>query len=453
MKPVRFLVPALCALAALAAPLRAEEGPVTLPDSTTLERFTLPNGLRVVARNVPNAGRIAISLAFGGGYREDPSGEEGRAALVAELYYFAATASAPSRTRAEMPSLRPQGWNLTVSPWVTQCEEMATREQFPGVLQQVAERLSGVRLAEQDLRDARATVAADLAANYGGRPELALYYRAAAASWDLPEAAISRYESGRGLQAVTLAKARAEIARRCVPGNAALSIAGNLEGFPVRRLVEGAFGALPSGTRVNSQPPAHGDSTTRIVTRADLSAPAGVYGILAPALADTIHPEFLLAAVLFGSQCIATWGPPSGALTTRFQYAVFEDPTLIRLYPELEPSADGIGALEVPMHQAISDFRARTPTPETVKAAWRALDWLLGGPVPPELQARLRTDLGTLHTVCATAATRELWGGEVFWASYRARFREVLSFDPSQWSLYFRLPTSHVRVLLQPARR
>src|SRR6185503_2836149 len=45
-----------------ATPQAAER--YALPDSTVIEAFTLPNGLRVITRHVPLSSAVAIALAF-----------------------------------------------------------------------------------------------------------------------------------------------------------------------------------------------------------------------------------------------------------------------------------------------------------------------------------------------------------------------------------------------------
>jgi hypothetical protein len=444
---------ALTALALATATVRAAEGPVRLPDSTFVERFTLPNGLRVVLRHIPGCSRIATTTAFAFGQSSDPAGLEGRAQLLAELHYLAATGDSPARTREEMTSLRPQGWNFAVSPGVSWFEELASIDQFPGVLHQIAGRLRALTIEASDLASAKASASADLASRYESQPALALHYRSGALSQGRSDAQVARYASGRGLEGVTLPKAREALKQLYVPANASLSIAGDLSRFPARKIVEDQFGDIPGGTALTTGIPGAADTASRVLRRPELARALGVFGVRAPALTDSLHPDFLIATLMLGGQAAQTFGGPEAPLTTRFQYNVFDDPTLVRFYPELDEGARSDRDLDAAMQQLFIDFRARTITGDLKRALWRGVDWLLGGPVPPEMMPRVLQDLGTLHTVCLTAAIRELWGGEAFWAGYRARFRSTAGPDQPYWIAWFRSPQNAVRVVLVPDRR
>ena len=442
-----ILVPA----AGRAAPAGPGAADTLLPDSTRLERFTLANGLRVVVRQVPGATRIAVTVAYDAGQASDPDGREGLASLLAEIYYLGPTGEIPARTREEMPSLRPQGWNFSVSPLATVFTEMASREQFPGVLHQVASRMKGVEPAESDLAAARATVTAELRSRYSGRPELALYYRVGAQAQGRSDASIERYATGRPLAAIRLDEVRSALAARFVPANAALAIAGDLAAFPVRAMLDRELGAIPAGRRL-AAPALRADTASRVMPRDDIASPLGVYAVRAPALSDSAHPQFLYAALLLGSQASQTFGPPAPPLTTRFQYNLFDDPSLMRLYPALEPDARSLRELDGSCGQAFQDFRAHGMSPDILHSLWRGVDWLLGGPIPPELAARVRTDLGALATLSTTAAMRELWGGEEFWSAYRERFRRVSEISPLDWGGTLSDPRIASRLLLLPRK-
>ena len=124
-----FAALAACALAVtLAFPHAAGCEPRALADSTVLDIWQLPNGLRVVVRHISTAGNVAIALAWPTGSDFDPPGLTGRAALLAELEMMGAAGDTPERSRDEMNTLRPLGWGAAVSPRVTQLTEIATRD-------------------------------------------------------------------------------------------------------------------------------------------------------------------------------------------------------------------------------------------------------------------------------------------------------------------------------------
>src|SRR5438309_1510601 len=54
-----------------------------LSDGSAIDSWTLPNGLRVVTRDVPHAAGIAVTVAYGFGLDQDPAGREGFSQLIA----------------------------------------------------------------------------------------------------------------------------------------------------------------------------------------------------------------------------------------------------------------------------------------------------------------------------------------------------------------------------------
>src|SRR5438093_1542124 len=125
---------ALSVTLALPRAARAETGPVTLPDSTVCESWLLPNGLGVTTRHVPRTSAVSITVAYRIGNAGDPTGREGLARLLAEAAFTAAAGEIPERTRDEMESLRPLGWNLEVGTRSTLLTEIASPAQLPVAL-------------------------------------------------------------------------------------------------------------------------------------------------------------------------------------------------------------------------------------------------------------------------------------------------------------------------------
>ena len=110
-------------------------------DSTVADAWKLANGLEVRTLHVPHAPGVSITLAFRAGSGYDPAGREGLAELLAELQFTSAAGDVPERTREEMASLRPLGWESRPGTRLVRFTEIATRTQLAGVLQQVAKRL------------------------------------------------------------------------------------------------------------------------------------------------------------------------------------------------------------------------------------------------------------------------------------------------------------------------
>lgn len=64
------------------------------PVAAGLDRFTLPNGLRVLLQHQPGIPRAAVSVHYGVGFRSEPPGREGFAHLFEHLM-FRGSASLP----------------------------------------------------------------------------------------------------------------------------------------------------------------------------------------------------------------------------------------------------------------------------------------------------------------------------------------------------------------------
>lgn len=438
----------LCALFAARTTL-AE--PLQLEDSTTVERWTLPNGLEVVARDVPGAGAISICWGYRIGLDHDPADRPGLAALLAEVAFTAPAGDAPERTRDEMESLRPQGWSLRVSPRQTLFNETATTAQFPGVLHQVAERMRGVTVTDAELKGALVTVRRTLGERYLGAADQMLYWQVREYARGLDQAAIARLAEARGLSRETPASVQQAIARAYVPANGVLVLTGNLSGLDLRSIVGSEFDALPAGDRLPALPAARFDSARVVLTRPGMAAPVAVMGLQAPALSDTLHPSFHLALLVLGGKAKQAWDPPARPLTTRFQYSLLEDPGFVRLYPPaVPPRAPDLQNTTALLPWTVDELLSKAIPHETYDAFRHNLLWMMGGPMPRALRDGVRRDPAALNFLCTTLASQALWGNEAFWAEYRRRFDVSVSPEFGFWANWLRDPGHHAALLILP---
>jgi predicted Zn-dependent peptidase len=422
-----------------------------LADSTTFETYTLANGLRVAARHVPASDKVAIAVAYAFGSADDAPESEGLRALLAELAFTAPAGGAPGRTRSELPSQRPAGWDIVVGQRTTTFIEVATLAQFPGVLRQVAQRMRGVQPVAATLDSARARVRADLDQRWNRGLGAPLYLWARAAAERRPDESVAREASGGSIARLPLRQLEPALARDFVPANAVLSLVGNLSALPVRELLEREMGAIPPGTRRAQPPPAALTGGSRVLPREGIPYAATVIGVIAPALEDTLHPAFYAASLLFATHAGAQWGRPGSAIGTRFRYVLTEDPGLVRVFPPIAPDAtDGHAAIEEFVLTVRQGAGSSYP-PGTVQGLWRGVDFLLGGPIPPERIGPMRTDGAALATIANGQAFRELTGGEAFWSEYRRRFKQASMSDPARWMPALAQPERLVQVTFRQA--
>jgi hypothetical protein len=439
------------ASAAPAAAGRATPEPLT--DSTTVDRWTLPNGLQVVTRNVPRARAISVTWGYRIGLDSDPTDQPGWTSLLAEVAFTAPAGGTPERARNEMESLRPLGWSLRVNRRQTLFTETATREQLPGVLQQVAERMRGVQVTPDNLRHSLTTVRAELEERSHGVAEPMLYWQVREQARGTGPDQLARLVEAKGLERVRPEAAQKALARAYVPANGVLVLAGDFAGLDLRTILAARFGDLPAGEPLPEPPATRLIASATVVERPGLTQPVAVVGVFAPVLTDTLHPDFYMTMLVLGAQAKSAWGPPEPPLETRFQYVLLDDPDFVRFYPKLQPEdAANPQAPLARLHARLYDILA-TPVPPQVFDAFRQnVLWLLGGPIPRGVLQNMRGDPAALNLLCVTTASRALWGDEDFWSGYRRRFLAEAAAEPGRWSDWLGDPQLRASLMVVPPR-
>jgi hypothetical protein len=445
---------ALLALAPLAAPspAGADAQPDTLVDSTWVDRWQLRNGLDVSVRHVPDGRTVAVVVAYRVGRNQDPVGRDGMADLLAELLLTAPAGDIPERSREELAELRSRGWNLQVTPRFSLISELVPTDRFPGLLRQMATRMRGVTVTDTVLARALRVTTRDLGSRYLGSTEMILVSRLRDQAAGVDDETLVRRAAGRALQKMTAEEAGERLRRLYVPANASLGIAGNLAGVDVRTLVRSLFEDIPAGTALREPPPPPLKAGGRTVTRAGLEQALGIAGVIAPALTDSLHPEFYLHALFIGRFCEQRWGAAPAPLPGRFRYPILADPDLVQFFPPVEPfevEADELGAQ---LQGAVEALGSTIVDPAIFEELRVNHAWILGGAMTPPLRQRVREHPGTLHTLATTLAVRALWGSEEFWARYRGRFLDSRIAGGDRWAEHFTTPERIVRLLVTPKR-
>ncbi len=431
----------------------AQARPDTLADSTWVSRWSLANGLDVTVRHVPDANAVAVIVAYRIGRDLDPPGRDGMADLLAEVLLTAPAGDIPERTREEMASLRPRGWNLQVTPRFSLISELVPPDRFPGLLRQVATRMRGVAVHDTVLRRCLRVATRDLGDRYLGAADLTLMNRVRDLAAGVDDEAIVRRASGRTLEKVTAKEAGDRLRQLYVPANAVLAIAGNLQDVDVPTLVAGLFADIPSGVAIKEPPLPALRAAGRSIPRAGIDQPLGIAAVLAPPLTDPRHPGFYLHALLIGRFCEQRWGPAPPPLPGRFRFPIFADPQLVQFFPPVRPDETDADQLGVALQDGVEGLAISIVDPDIIEELRVNHAWILGGPMTPSLRARVRQHTGTLHTLANTLAVRALWGSEAFWAGYRARFLDPRGSGGERWTDHFQAPDNIVRLLLTPARR
>ena len=447
--PVHRLTRALAVLCllALAPPARA----AMLSDSTTVEAWRLENGLQVRTRHIPGARGIAVSLAFRAGSGYDPAGTEGLSELLAEIEFMGAAGDLPERTRGEMSSLRPLGWESRPGRALVRFTEIATPAQLPGVLHQFATRMAGVTVTDATLKAAVLQVRRDAGERLFGAPADVLYYRADAIARGADDAQVLRLAALPGLGKLSVRDVSARLKATYQPGNAALALAGDLAETDTHALVQALFGKLAAGAAMPDTVTSRLAGSRRVSPTKALEATAGVIAAAAPALSDSLHPGFFLGLLITGASLNTSWGAPTPPLVSRFQYSLLDDPELVRFYPPVPPATTDPEVVADALHEQFMVVGGQIVSTSIMDRMRQSVRWIVGGELPVELIQRVRGNPSGLATLSGGMAARALWHGDAFWADYLRRL-DALKIGHNYYYEWLTDPAHQTVLLLTPSK-
>lgn len=419
----------------------------TLADGTRVERWTLANGLKVVARSAPGSRAVAITLGYRMGIDDDPAGRAGLAQLLGELAFTAPAGNQPERIPEELDSQRPLGWSYPVLRHMTLLTEVANTDRFPQVLAQVAERARGVKVDAAQLATARGRVKKELAQQLFGDPTQVLNHQLGEIARGRSDGEIVRHASGSEIERATVEEIQTEMQRWHCPANAVLSLVGDFGAVDLHTLVERQFGSIPAGAPRPEPAVKPFQPATRAMRRNGNAF--GSIGVLAPAVSDTSHPYFYLASMVFGSLCQDQWNQ-RGAQASRYQFALVDEPEMLRLFPDV-PKTEGDPGRLVYLVRVATDVLPSLVIPdddfEQMRSSVRAV---LGGPMPRAQRAALADNPGLLHSLARSQAACELRMGPEFWDRYRVVLDRVHPSTISLWKDWIESPSHHVVLLMSP---
>ncbi len=211
-----------------------------------IERFTLPNGLRVVVNPDRSAPVVGIAVYYDVGFRSEPEGRTGFAHLFEHLMFQGSL----SLEKGEADRLiEGNGGNMNGS---THPDFTVYISQLPSSALELglfleADRMRAVRLTDDNLRNQIDVVKEEINVNvnnrpYGGFPWI-----------DLPPIMFSTFNNAHNgygsfvdLEAATVRDAADFFDRYYAPGNAVLAVAGDLDLAELHALVERHFGDIPA---------------------------------------------------------------------------------------------------------------------------------------------------------------------------------------------------------------
>jgi len=438
----RLVVPVL--LLALALPITPARAQTAPDDSTRTERWTLPNGLRVVTRSIPGSRSVAMTMAYRMGMDDDPAGRAGLAQLLGDLAFTAPAGDLPARTPGDMESLSPLGWSYPVLRHVTLLTEVTDTGRFPVVLDHVARRMRDVTVDDAALKASRARVKSELREQLFGQPAQVLNHQLREIAAGRTDAQMLAHASGADVEKVTVKEAQEALRRWHVPANAVLSMVGDFGAIDVKRLVQERFGAIPGGV-AQPETPVKLAPTTRTMRRQGSSS--GAIAVLAPALTDTTHASFYMAAMVLGSMCEDGWNRGVQP-QPRFQYALVDEPEMFRVFPPVPAGENDPGRLVFQLGSATEQLPSLLVQAFEFAKLRTSVSTVLGGPMPAEQRRILRSNPGVLHTLARSQATCELRMGPAFWDDYRRRLDQVSATSLGVWQPWMDDPKHQVVLLL-----
>ncbi|GIJ50123.1 peptidase M16 [Virgisporangium aliadipatigenens] len=211
-----------------------------------VERFTLPNGLRVVLTPDPSAPVVGVAVVYDVGIRSEPQGRTGFAHLFEHLMFQGST---NLEKLAHFRHVQGSGGTFNGSTHFdyTDYYESLPANALERALFLEADRMRGPRLTEENLRNQVDVVKEEIRVNvlnrpYGGFPWLKL----PPVMFDTYPNAHDGYGSFEDLESATVDDAADFFDKYYAVDNAVLAVAGDFTVETARALVERHFSDVPA---------------------------------------------------------------------------------------------------------------------------------------------------------------------------------------------------------------
>jgi zinc protease len=210
-----------------------------------IERFTLPNGLRVVLNPDKSAPVIGVAVVYDVGIRSEPQGRTGFAHLFEHLMF---QGSENLEKLAHFRHVQGSGGTFNGSTHLdyTDYFENLPSNALERALFLEADRMRGPRLTEENLRNQVDVVKEEIRVNvlnrpYGGFPWLKL----PPVMFDSFANAHDGYGSFVDLESATVEDAQDFFTKYYAAGNAVLSVSGDFSVASATKMIENHFGDVP----------------------------------------------------------------------------------------------------------------------------------------------------------------------------------------------------------------
>jgi predicted Zn-dependent peptidase len=211
--------------------------------------YKLPNGLKVVLSPDTTSPVVVVAVHYNVGFRIEPRDRTGFAHLFEHMMFQG------SKNLGKMEFMRLVEKNGGSLNGFTRYDFTAYSETVPAhkletVLWAEADRMRGLKITEESLKNQQGVVANEVKMNvlntpYGGFPWL-----------DMPQYANTNwfnshntYGELKDIEAATLEDVRKFFDTYYMPGNAVLVVVGDFEVAPAKKLIKQYFAGIPGGKR------------------------------------------------------------------------------------------------------------------------------------------------------------------------------------------------------------
>jgi len=370
----RVAIPVVLGLAMLAgAPFVRRS--VAAPPPSKVDTLTLENGLAVVLRRTPGAADGAVVVVYAIGGEHDPVGRSGLAHVIERLYLLAGTEITPVRDRDDVRMRPPArgvshglGYDHVAADDHTMFARVLPSKDIASEVEDAADRMTGLRVREQELAAARSHVRTEISNAAGANPATAAPELARAAIVE-PRLRGRRLGRSEDVAAITLEEVKARLDKLYRPRNAVLAISGDFDLGIVRALVKKRFGPIVAGEPVG--PPVEhpetplprelaaagsGPVTLERAVRGEGRAVCAAICLSAPKREPTKeYAAFLVLAARLRDLQQAP--PPTGApgLVFTFTFDPWRDPKgflLTRAVPTVAGALEAVASLESTLETA-----------------------------------------------------------------------------------------------------
>jgi zinc protease len=212
---------------------------------TSIEQFTLDNGLRVVLNQDKSVPVVSVSVYYDVGSRNEPEGRTGFAHLF-EHMMFQGSENVPKAAHFQFISNAGGTMNGTTSSERTNYFETLPASELPLALWLESDRMRSLNVTQENLDNQREAVKEEKRLRYDNQPYVNGFLRLFEMSFKNPANAHSTIGSMEDLDAATVDDVREFFRVYYAPNNAVLSIAGDFDIAEATELIQRYFATIPS---------------------------------------------------------------------------------------------------------------------------------------------------------------------------------------------------------------